>query len=238
MAALLTPAVDRNSSRFISASFAEQFARRQTFLATYQNSAYAEAYAATVKRIADAEQRVAQGETHLAMAAAKSLFKLMAVKDEYEVARLYSDGTFAQDIAKAFDGDMRITFHLAPPIFARQRGPMPKWTFGPWMMRLFKILAPLKVLRGTPLDVFGWSHERRMEHKLRADYEILLDEIALKLTPENYECAIALAALPEKIRGFGHVKLQAVEKAKVDEAALLTRFRAESVPQPIKLAAE
>jgi len=105
-------------------------------------------------------------------------------------------------------------------------------------MGLFKILAPLKVLRGTPLDLFGWSRERRMERKLRADFETLLDEIALKLAPENYECAIALAALPDKIRGFGHVKLQTIETTKVDEAALLARFRDETVPQPVKLAAE
>jgi indolepyruvate ferredoxin oxidoreductase len=238
VATLLRPSMARNSSRFISTSFAELFARRQTFLAAYQNAAYAETYAQAVKRIADAEQRVAQGETRLATAVAKSLFKLMAVKDEYEVARLYSDGTFMQNIAAAFDGTTQITFHLAPPIFARKRGPAPKWTFGPWMMGLFKILAPLKVLRGTPLDLFGWSQERRMERKLRTDFERLLDEIVVKLAPENYECAIALASLPDKIRGFGHVKLQTIEKTKVDEAALLARFRDETVPQPVKLAAE
>ncbi len=162
----------------------------------------------------------------------------MAVKDEYEVARLYSDGTFTRNIAAAFEGDIRITFHLAPPIFARKPGTVRKWAFGPAMMRLFKILRPMKVLRGTPLDIFGWSSERRLERELRADYEKLLDEIAAKLTPENYESAVALAALPEKIRGFGHVKLQSVEAAKAEETALLARFRAESLPQPIKLAAE
>jgi indolepyruvate ferredoxin oxidoreductase len=237
VAALLRPAVDHDSSCYISETFDELFARRQMFLASYQNRAYAEGYAAAVRRIAEAERRVVPDEDRLATAAAKSLFKLMAVKDEYEVARLYSDGTFMRDIGLAFNGHAEINFHLAPPIFARKRGPTPKWTFGPWMMRLFKVLAPLKRVRGTPFDIFGWSDERRMERKLRADYEQLLAEIAANLAPYNYDCAIGLAALPEKIRGFGHVKVQAVEAAKIDEAALLARFRA-SAPSPVKIAAE
>jgi indolepyruvate ferredoxin oxidoreductase len=237
VAALLRPAVDRDSSRHMSETFEELFARRQTFLASYQNRAYADAYAAAVQRISEAERHAAPDENRLAMAVAKGLFKLMAVKDEYEVARLYSDGTFMRDIGLAFNGHAEINFHLAPPIFARKRGPTPKWTFGPWMMRLFKILRPLKILRGTPFDVFGWSDERRMEQKLRTDYEQVLGEIAANLAPYNYECAIALAALPEKIRGFGHVKVQAVEAAKIDEAALLARFRAQA-PVPVKIAAE
>ncbi len=106
------------------------------------------------------------------------------------------------------------------------------------MMRLFKILAPLKVLRGTPLDLFGLSSERRMERHLRAAYEATLDEIVAKLTSENYDCAVALAALPEKIRGFGHVKFRAVELAKAEEAELLARFRSDVSLQPMKLAAE
>ncbi|QAY95653.1 indolepyruvate ferredoxin oxidoreductase [Methylovirgula ligni] len=238
VAALLAPAHDPASSRVISETFAEKFARRQAFLTVYQNRAYAENYAAQVERIAEIERRMAPGEMRLAVAVAKSLFKLMAVKDEYEVARLYSDGTFTRSIAAAFEGDIRITFHLAPPIFARKPGTVRKWAFGPAMMRLFKILRPLKVLRGTPLDFFGWSSERRLERELRADYEKLLDEIAAKLTPENYESAVALAALPEKIRGFGHVKLQSVEVARAEETALLAQFRAENLPQPVKLAAE
>ena len=238
VAALLAPAHDPASSRFISETFAEKLARRRAFLVAYQNRAYAETYAARVQRIVESERRAVPGQMRLSAAAANGLFKLMAVKDEYEVARLYSDGTFARDIAAAFEGDIRITFHLAPPIFARKPGTVRKWAFGPAMMRLFKILRPLKVIRGTPIDIFGWSSERRLERRLCADYETLLDEIAEKLTPENYESAVALAALPEKIRGFGHVKLSSVEAAKVEETDWLARFRAESLPEPVKLAAE
>jgi indolepyruvate ferredoxin oxidoreductase len=238
VATLLAPKIDPASSRAMSDSFDELFTRRQDFLTAYQNRAYADLYAAGVKRVIVAEKRIAPGETRLATAVAKSLFKLMSVKDEYEVARLYSDGTFHDNIAAAFDGDIKIKFHLAPPIFAAKRGPMPKWTFGPWMMRLFKILAPLKVLRGTPIDLFSLSSERRMERQLRAAYEATLDEIVAKLTSENYDCAVALAALPEKIRGFGHVKFRAVEQAKAEEAELLARFRADASLQPMKLAAE
>ncbi|MGH6676486.1 MAG: DUF6537 domain-containing protein, partial [Xanthobacteraceae bacterium] len=169
-----------------------------------------------------------------------NLFKLMAVKDEYEVARLYSDGSFARQLAATFEGDAKLEFHLAPPIFGRRndKGELRKMSFGPWMMRVFKLLARMKGLRGTPLDIFGWSEERRVERRLLVDYRAFIDEILTKLTPENYACAVALASLPEKIRGFGHVKLRSIEAAKADEAALLARFHAAPAPTPVRLAAE
>ena len=135
--------------------------------------------------------------------------------------------------------NLRFEFHLAPPLLARPNpatGEPRKISFGPWMMSVFKALARLKFLRGTPLDIFGYSAERRTERKLAADYQALLDEIASKLTPENHALAVGLAAIPEKIRGFGPVKARHLAVAKADEAALLEQFR--SGRPPILKAAE
>jgi indolepyruvate ferredoxin oxidoreductase len=152
----------------------------------------------------------------------------MAYKDEYEVARLYSDGAFLHQAAAEFDGKLRFTFHLAPPLLARHdpaTGEPRKMTFGPWMLRVFGLLAKLKFLRGTAFDLFGRSEERRTERRLVADYEAMLDEVLGKLTPENHHLAVGLAAIPEKIRGFGHVKARHLAAAKADEAVLLDQFR-------------
>jgi indolepyruvate ferredoxin oxidoreductase len=152
----------------------------------------------------------------------------MAYKDEYEVARLYSDGAFLRQAAAEFDGKLRFTFQLAPPLLARRdpaTGEPRKMTFGPWMMRAFGLLAKLKFLRGGSFDLFGRTEERRTERKLIADYEAMLDEVLGKLTPENHHLAVGLAAIPEKIRGFGHVKLRHLAAAKADEAALFDQFR-------------
>ncbi len=239
VAAIVAPEPDPTSPRHISRSFEESVERRRVFLTAYQNEAYAAAYLAQVRRVAEAERRVAKG-TRLAEVVARNLFKLMAVKDEYEVARLYSDGSFAWQVAATFEGEVKLEFHLAPPILGRRnaKGELKKMSFGPWMMRVFKILARAKGLRGTSLDIFGMSRERRMERKLLADYEALINEILTNLTPENHACAVALASLPDKIRGFGHVKLRNVEAAKAEEAELLARFRAAPATAPVKLAAE
>ena len=130
----------------------------------------------------------------------------MAYKDEYEVARLYTDGTFRKQIAQTFEGDnLRFEFHLAPPLLARadkRTGEPKKISFGPWMLRLFEMLKRFKFLRGTAFDPFGYSAERRTERQLIADYEALLDEILAGLTPQNHHLAVGLAVIPEKIRGF------------------------------------
>jgi indolepyruvate ferredoxin oxidoreductase len=165
---------------------------------------------------------------------ARYLFKLMAYKDEYEVARLYTDGAFLKQVGNELGGDnLRFEFHLAPPLLARRdkvTGLPRKMSFGPWMMGAFRLLAKLKGLRGTPFDIFGYSAERRTERKLVTDYEAMLDEIMGKLTPDNHPLAVGLAAIPEKIRGFGHVKLRHLEAAKADEAALLEQFRSGKPP--------
>src|SRR6202030_3149579 len=167
-------------------------------------------YRKLVDRTKAAETEKAPGKSGLAEAVARYLFKLMAYKDEYEVARLYTDGSFARQVAAQFDGDnLRFEFHLAPPILAptdAKTGQPKKLSFGAYMMPAFRLLAKLKFLRGTAFDPFGRSAERRIERKLIADYEALLAEILGGLTPDNHHLAVALAAIPEKIRGYGHVK--------------------------------
>jgi indolepyruvate ferredoxin oxidoreductase len=158
------------------------------------------------------------------------LFKLMSYKDEYEVARLYSDGSFARQVANELGGNnLRFNVHLSPPLLARRdphTGIPRKMTFGPWIFPLFRLLAKLKVLRGTAFDVFGYTQERRTERQLVRDYETMVSEIVAALTPENHHLAIGLTAIPEKIRGFGHVKMRNLATAKAEEAALLEQFRA------------
>jgi indolepyruvate ferredoxin oxidoreductase len=220
---------DATDARRLSQNFDETVARRVAFLTAYQNARYATHYRDRVEGARQAEARKTPGKCGLAEAVARNLFKLMAYKDEYEVARLYSDGAFLRQAAAEFDGKLRFTFQLAPPLLARRdpaTGEPRKMTFGPWMMRLFGLLARFKFLRGTAFDLFGLSEERRIERKLIADYEAMLDEVLSKLTPENHHLAVGLAAIPEKIRGFGHVKLRHLAAAKADEAALFDQFRA------------
>jgi indolepyruvate ferredoxin oxidoreductase len=229
--ALAKPAPEaRDDNRRLSQSFDETVSRRVEFLTAYQDAAYAARYRALVERARATEANKAPGACGLAEAVARYLFKLMAYKDEYEVARLYTDGSFLKQVANELGGDkLRFEFHLAPPLLARrdkETGLPRKISFGPWMMGAFGWLAQLKVLRGTRFDVFGYSRERRTERRLIADYEAMLDEVLAKLTPDNHAVAVALAAVPEKIRGFGHVKARHLEAAKADEAALLEQFRA------------
>jgi indolepyruvate ferredoxin oxidoreductase len=216
----------------------EQIARRVAFLTAYQDATYAAHYREAVAAVARIEREKTPGKTALTEAVMRYLFKLMAVKDEYEVARLYTDGSFAQQAAEAFDGDLRFAFHLAPPLLARKnaKGEPIKSTFGSWILPLFRTLAALKGLRGTVFDIFGYTQERRDERRLIAEYENLIEELTATLTPETHELAVALASIPEKIRGFGHVKLRHLTAAKAEEAALLEQWRAG--PPPVKMAAE
>jgi indolepyruvate ferredoxin oxidoreductase len=219
----------RDANRTLSQSFEETVARRVAFLTAYQNEAYAERYRDLVGRVKAAESAKAPGRCGLAEAVARYLFKLMAYKDEYEVARLYTDGTFLKQVANELGGDnLRFEFHLAPPLLTNlnpSTGEPRKISFGPWMMSAFKVLAKLKFLRNTPFDIFGYSQERRTERKLVADYEAMLEEILAKLTPDNHALAVGLAAIPEKIRGFGPVKARHLAAAKAEEATLFEQFR-------------
>ncbi|MDB5560462.1 MAG: indolepyruvate ferredoxin oxidoreductase family protein, partial [Enterovirga sp.] len=213
----------------LSETLDEVIARRIAFLGDYQDADYAKRYRDQVERVRAAEAKAVPGSTALTDAVARALFKLMAYKDEYEVARLYTNGHFAKQIASTFEGEnLRFEFHLAPPLLARidrHTGEPKKMSFGPWMLKAFGVLAKLKGLRGTAFDVFGYTHERRLERQLVADYVRLLDEILPALAPGNHATAIGLATLPGKIRGFGHVKARHLEAVRKEEAALLARFR-------------
>jgi indolepyruvate ferredoxin oxidoreductase len=230
---LAKPPVE-DEARKLSQSFDEMVERRVEFLTAYQNASYAERYRNLVEKVKAAEAQKAPGACGFAEAVARYLFKLMAYKDEYEVARLYTGGDFVKQVASTFDGkDLRFEFHLAPPILAKPdpvTGVPRKMSFGPWMLRAFGVLAKFKGLRGTALDPFGYSQERKIERALIAEYETLLEELMAKLTPANHPLAVALAAIPEKIRGFGHVKARHLAAAKADEAALLEQFRSGTPP--------
>ena len=241
VAALIKPAPEAVSdARTLSQSFDEMVARRTAFLTAYQDAAYAARYRRWVEQAKAAEAARAPGKGGLADAVGRYLFKLMAYKDEYEVARLYTDGAFAKQVKNEVGGEkLRLEVHLAPPLLARRdkvTGEPKKMTFGPWIFPLFGLLAKFKFLRGTAFDPFGYSTERKTERALVRDYEIMLDEVLAKLTPENHHIAVGLAVIPEKIRGFGHVKLRHLKAAKADEAALLDQFRAG--PAPLLKAAE
>ena len=233
--ALVKPAPGAASdARRLSQSFEETVARRVAFLTDYQNADYAARYKALVDKVKVAEAAKAPGKSGLAEAVARYAFKLMAYKDEYEVARLYAEPSFLAQVKNEVAGDnLRLKFHLAPPLLARKdkvTGVAKKMTFGPWMLPAFRVLAKFKFLRGTAFDVFGYSEERRTERKLVSDYEALLAEIVAKLNPENHAVAVGLANIPEKIRGFGHVKARHLLAAKADEAALLEQFRSGQAP--------
>ncbi len=224
----------QSDARRLSQNLDEVIARRVEELTRYQDAAYAARYQALVTKVRRREAEAAPGRTDLTEAVARNLFKLMAYKDEYEVARLYADGAFLKQVASAFEGDLKFEFHLAPPVFARPdpaTGEPRKMRFGPWMLRALGLLAKLKGLRGTALDPFGRSAERRTERALITDYERLMGEVLADLDGGNHALAVALASIPEKIRGYGPVKVRQLQAAKAEEAELLMRFRA---PAPIR----
>jgi indolepyruvate ferredoxin oxidoreductase len=214
-------------------------ARRAEFLTAYQDAAYARRYVDRVAAIRAAEALAIPGSTLVTEAVAKNLFRLMAIKDEYEVARLYTDGSFAMQLSKEFQSFDRLEFHLAPPILGRKGadGKPRKSSFGPWMMKGFRLLAALKGLRGTALDVFGYSGERRFERALLAQYEQDLDLIRNALTADKVEAAAALASVPSLIRGYGHVKRASADTASGERARLLKRLSDPPVA-PVLQAAE
>ncbi|WP_187968286.1 indolepyruvate ferredoxin oxidoreductase family protein [Aquibium microcysteis] len=201
-------------------------AKRSAFLAAYQNRAYAERYERQVASVRAAEEKARPGSTALAETVARNLFRAMAIKDEYEVARLYTDGSFERQVAAQFESVEKLEFHLAPPILGRtgSDGRPVKSSFGPWMMTGFRILARLKSLRGTVFDVFGRTEERRMERRLLAEYENDVALLVRDLTAERLDAACALAAVPSLVRGFGHVKAANAQKAAAERSRLIERF--------------
>jgi len=202
--------------------------RRARFLTAYQNAAWADRYRALVAAAREAEGRAAPGKTDFAEAVARSAFKLMASKDEYEVARLFTDGSFAAQVAAEFEGDYRLEYHLAPPLLATVdpvTGVPRKRAYGAWMRTAFGVLAGLKGLRGTAFDPFGYGAERKMERRLIDEFEGTVRMLAAELAPATHAVAVEIAGLPMTMRGFGHIKAKAVAEAKAREAELLARLR-------------
>ncbi len=225
---LATPAAIIPISQAFSRNLDELIARRVEFLTSYQDSAYAERYRKLVEHARKTEALKAGG-TALTEAVARYYFKLLAYKDEYEVARLYADPAFARKIEAMFEGGYKLKFHLAPPVFNKpdpRTGEASKSQFGAWMMPAFRILAKLKGLRGTALDVFGYTKERRTERRLIVEYEMTVAELLDRLDRENLRLAVEIAAIPEHIRGYGHIKRRQLDEAKKKEAGLLAAFRA------------
>jgi indolepyruvate ferredoxin oxidoreductase len=207
-------------------------ARRVQFLTDYQDASYAAKYKSAIDKLRRAElDTKPSGSMQLMETAARNLAKLMAYKDEYEVARLYSNRAFVEQLREQFDGepgkDYRLQFHLAPPLFAKRddKGHLRKKSYGPWMLSAFRLLAKFKGLRGSALDPFGRTTERRMERQLIADYLALIDEFCTTLNANNLSVAIELARIPEQIRGFGHVKERSVGVASPLRETLLAKYR-------------
>lgn len=240
IASQFTTRVADSAIQMLSTSLDEVIARRVTFLADYQNAAYAQLYRGFVEKVGVREAQVVPGSSVFKEAVARNLFKLMAYKDEYEVARLYSGAAFKNQLANAFEGDnIKLTFHLAPPLLAKvdpASGRPRKMAFGPWMLKAFGVLARLKGLRGTALDIFGYSQERRDERARIGRYRAVIERLLADLKTDNLPQAIEIASLPERIRGFGHVRAKNAGDADAREATLLAAFG--KLPEPARQAAE
>lgn len=226
MAALLAPTTPTQVIQFKKRDTVEELvARRVDFLTAYQNAAYARTYQDFVEKVRQAESRL--GKTALTEAVARYLFKLMAYKDEYEVARLHTDPAFQAQIAAQFEGDYRLQLHLAPPLFAKKndKGELIKQTYGPWMLKVMSVLARFKGLRGTALDVFGRTEERRTERELIVQYRADIEGLLAGLNADSHALALEVARLPEQIRGYGHVKARHLAAVLTRREQLLTQWR-------------
>jgi indolepyruvate ferredoxin oxidoreductase len=193
------------------------------FLTGYQDEALARKYAALVERARKAEQKV--NSTKLTEAVARYYAKLLAYKDEYEVARLHSDGELRKKIENMFEGDYRVVYHLAPPLLARTdpvTGEPKKIKFGPWMGGVFGLLKRFKFLRGTAFDVFGYTDERKTERALIREYEETVERLLSGLSAENHASAIQIASIPEEIRGYGHIKAKSIVAARKKRDELMS----------------
>jgi indolepyruvate ferredoxin oxidoreductase len=223
---IATPASVIPIDQHLSRNLDELVERRERFLAGYQDQMYARRYRALVERVKSVEKDKANS-TRLSEAVARYYAKLLAYKDEYEVARLHSDGAMRKKIEGMFEGDYKMVYHLAPPLLARTdplTGEPRKIRFGSWMGGVFRLLTTLKFLRGTAFDVFGYTEERRTERALIREYEETVEKLLAELTPQNHAAAIQIASLPEDIRGYGHIKLKSVAAARKKRDELLSGF--------------
>ena len=203
---------------------------RSKHLIDYQDQAYADRYLGLVQRVRQFEQDLLHppeaGELPLTIAVARTYFGLLAYKDEYEVARLYSSGEFEKALAVQFEGDYRLRFHLAPPLLTRrdpQTGKPLKREFGSWVLPLFRVLARLRKLRGGKFDVFRFSADRKLELGLINDYERTVERLLATTHPGNFEVAVEIAGLPQQIRGFGHVKQASFEDSSKPRESMWAR---------------
>jgi indolepyruvate ferredoxin oxidoreductase len=219
-------------------SLDELIARRSELLRAYQNAAYADMYESRVARVRAAESNLRLGE-ELTRAAATYLAKLMAYKDEYEVARLYTRPEYRQAVEDTFGKGAKLTFLMAPPMISKKnhKGELIKQPFGPWMMTAFKLLKGFKWLRGTGFDIFGMTAERKMERRLRDEYLVRLEKLAAGLTADNHALAVEVATIPDEIRGYGHVKDRSVEVAEKRLASLMARWNAPAPTPASRMAA-
>jgi indolepyruvate ferredoxin oxidoreductase len=199
--------------------------KREAFLTDYQDAAYAQQYRTFVERVKAAEAPL--GSSRLATAVAQNLFKLMAYKDEYEVARLHTDARFTARIEQLFEGDYKLVHHLAPPGLSKlnDKGEPIKRAFGPWVRKAFGVLAGLKGLRGTAFDVFGRTEERRTERALIQEYRQTVEELLQGLSAERMAQAVEIAQLPQDIRGYGHVKAAHLARVRPRWQSLMARWR-------------
>jgi indolepyruvate ferredoxin oxidoreductase len=203
-------------------------AHRRALLSAYQDSRYADRYETFVRAVAASEQ-VAVGDTKLAEIVATNLAKLMAYKDEYEVARLYTQSAFLRDLKRQYGENAKLRFHLAPPMMSgwKQGGAARKRAFGPWILTMFRLLSALRRFRGTPIDLFGHTDERRMERAAITEYQRIVAEMLPRLTSDTHTAICTVASYPEQIRGFGHVKQRsnilatAWRQARLDELAIV-----------------
>ena len=222
----------RSQPAGLSRNVDEVIARRVEFLTAYQDAAYAKRYSDVVDQVRQAEAAKIGG-TKLTEAVARYFYKLMAYKDEYEVARLYTDPAFMDKIRAQFEGDYQLRFHLAPPLLASRndKGELVKKPYGAWMMKAFGVLAKLKGVRGTAFDIFGYSEERRSERASISAYHETVSGLLATLSKDNIETAIAIASVPEEIRGYGHVKERHLAAARAHEQKLLAQYRAGPLPR-------
>jgi indolepyruvate ferredoxin oxidoreductase len=200
---------------------------RSRRLVEYHSASYAQRYEALVDSVRLIDERSGVGSLELTTEVARSYYKLLAIKDEYEVARQLTSTEFRQELAATFEGRYSVEFHLAPPLWARrdQRTGEPlKRRYGAWLAWPMRLLARMRRLRGTALDVFAWTQERRAERRLIEEFEQLVQTVCARLQPTNYATAVQLFALTDRIRGFGHIKLANMQAVAAERERLLARF--------------
>src|SRR3954464_10595795 len=227
---LIAPKTQVSPATRISQTLDELIARRIGFLTNYQDAQYAEKYRKLVGSVRHAESSRTKGLSGLGEAVARYYFKLLAYKDEYEVARLYADPAFMQNIKSQFEGDYKLHFHLAPPLIAKRdpvTGELRKAEYGNWVFLVFQLLSRLRGLRGTPFDIFGYTHERRMERRLIGEYEATIGRLIDTLSNSNHALAVKIASIPEDIRGYGHIKENSRKIAAAKQAELMTQFESQ-----------